>query len=303
MTPLIRIEQGDVRAVAAAWMRERPGGFRLLYCDPPFFTGRDRVADAGAYPDSGRTLEEYLAWMAQVLAAQAPLLAPDGFFCLHADYHSGHYLKVLGDRIFGYRNFRNEIIWHYTGRRMAGRRRVNQKHDALYIWARSPAARMRPLFEPAWTRHEYVRMKRQAVHRDADRREWIWGHAGRGRSKAYRIYLDEAVARGRAVDSVWDLPILNTSARERTGYPTQKPEALLERLVDLLSDPGDLVGDLMAGSGTLAAAAARRGRSAWVSDLNPAAVAVMRARLRPLAAAGGLGWEDRTRPQAEPSGS
>ncbi|MBX5467803.1 MAG: site-specific DNA-methyltransferase [Firmicutes bacterium] len=254
--------------------------FRCIYWDPPFFTGRDRRGDRGAFVDAWDSLGEYLAVMRRHWEAMAERLRPDGFFALHCDWHASHYLKVLGDAIFGYDQFRNEIVWHYTGRRQGARWRLNAKHDVILVWAKSRRALMHPLFEP-WDRAQYVRMKRQKVHRDEEGREWIWGHRGRGRSHAYRIYLDEVVRQGRALDDVWDLPILNTSDRERVGYPTQKPTALLRRLLALLTDPGDLVGDFMAGSGTTGVAARELGRRAVLADVNPEAVAVMIERLRP----------------------
>jgi site-specific DNA-methyltransferase (adenine-specific) len=120
-----------------------------------------------------------------------------------------------------------------------------------------------------------VARKRQQVHRDADGREWIWGHAGRGRSHAYRIDVAAQVARGRPVDSVWDIPIINTSAAERTGWPTQKPLALLERIVAASVPEGGRIGDFLAGSGTTAEAAFRQGRRFVAADRDRRAVAIM----------------------------
>ena len=83
-------------------------------------------------------------------------------------------------------------------------------------------------------------MKKQKVHTDNDGREWIWGHAGKGKSHNYRMYLDEVIAKGKAVSAEWTIPIVNTSAKERTGYPTQKPLALYERIIQASSNEGDL---------------------------------------------------------------
>jgi site-specific DNA-methyltransferase (adenine-specific) len=134
------------------------------------------------------------------------------------------------------------------------------------------------VFEP-WQKDEYVAMKKQKVHLDDEGREWIWGHQGRGKSHAYRIYLDEQVRRGRAIDSVWDIPIINTSAKERVGYPTQKPMALMTRVVELTTAPGDWVADFAGGSGTTGVAARALGRRCWIGDANPAAVEMMAVRL------------------------
>jgi len=260
-----------------------PASYDAIYLDPPFWTQRMHHGERGAFSDCWETLDDYLQWLAPWITEARRLLKPDGWFWLHADYHADAYLRVLADQIFDRRNFRNEIIWHYTGRRTPARRRFNQKHDVLLVYARSPASRLNPLFEP-WSRAEYLRMKRQRLYRDESGREWIWGHAGRGRSKAYRIYLDEQVARGRAIDSVWDLPIINTSARERSGYPTQKPIALLKRIILASSPPGGVVGDFMAGSGTTGVAAFQCGRRFVLVDRVEEAVRIAEERLAGLGA-------------------
>ncbi|AUW92910.1 MAG: site-specific DNA-methyltransferase [Sulfobacillus thermotolerans] len=254
------------------------GMMQLVYTDPPFYSGKVQKADAGAFVDRWPTLTAYLEFIRTYMVSILPLLAPTGFFVLHCDYHASHYIKVIGDEVFGYENFRNEIVWHYTGRRTPAGLRVNSKHDVLLIWARSGAARMQPLSDP-WGREHYIRMKKQQVHVDENGREWIWGHKGRGQSHAYRIYIDEAVRQGRYIDSVWDMPIIAISSKERTGYPTQKPVQLLDRVVELLTTPGQWVGDFMAGSGTTGVAAVSRGRPVVLGDSNPDAVAIIRRRM------------------------
>ncbi len=254
------------------------GFFQLVYADPPFYSGKVQRAEFGEFNDRWATLTDYLQFMEDYIREIPALLSPTGFFVLHCDPHASHYLKVLGDKIFGYENFRNEIIWHYTGRRTPAVQRVNSKHDVLLVWAAGGGARMTGLVDP-WTRDYYVQMKRQAVYTDEDGREWLWGHRGKGQSHAYRLYIDTAVEQGRPIDSVWDIPIINTSARERTGYPTQKPLALLRRVVSLLSREGDWVADLMAGSGTVGEAALGLGRPVFLGDANPSAVKIMRQRI------------------------
>lgn len=271
-----RVVLGDGLAV----MRSLPeGSFDAIYLDPPFRTGKAREGDRAEFADSWPSLESYLDWLEPFVEESHRLLRPSGWFWLHLDWHSVHYAKVLTDRLFGPRRFRNEIIWHYTGRRTPAARRFNQKHDTILLYARSEASRLTPLAEP-WSRDAYVHMKRQQVHRDPDGREWIWGHAGRGRSKAYRIYIDEQVERGRAIDSVWDIPIINTSAAERTGFPTQKPLELLERICRASVPEGGLIGDFLAGSGTTGVAAFNTGRRFFLVDRLDAAVAVAAERLR-----------------------
>jgi DNA modification methylase len=275
MNPINRVVLGD----GLRFMGTLPDAtLDAIYFDPPFFTGESQQGDRGQFEDRWASMESYLDWLKPWATEAFRLLKPTGWLWLHLDWHTIHYAKVLLDNVFGIRNFRNEIIWHYTGRRTPAVRRFNQKHDSLLLYGRSPSAKLAPLFEP-WTRDEYVTLKRQAVHVDDEGREWIWGHAGRGRSRAYRIYLDDQVDRGRAVDSVWDLPIINTSAKERTGYPTQKPEALLRRIVASSVPPHGLIGDFMAGSGTTACAAWDLGRRFLIADSSPDAVAIAAERL------------------------
>jgi site-specific DNA-methyltransferase (adenine-specific) len=274
-TPL-KILSGNVKDVVASLPRNEV--FQMVYCDPPFYSGKLKVADAAEFEDRWDSLSDYLVAMEENLVVMAERVADTGFFALHCDFHASHYLKVLGDRIFGYENFRNEIVWHYKGRRQLAILRLNSKHDVILVWGKSSQARMNAVVEPV-DRDSYVKMKRQPVQIDEDGREWIWGHMGRGRSKAYRIYIDEVIRRGKPVDDVWEIPIINLTARERVGYPTQKPIALLRRLIELLSEPGDVVADFMAGSGTLGVAALQLGRRAVLGDRSPQAIQVMNRRL------------------------
>lgn len=187
-----------------------------------------------------------------------PLLAPNGSLVLHLDQRAVHYAKVLLDRLLGEERFVNEIIWHYTG---GGRSksRFSNKHDTLLWYAAGP----RPRFNVDAVRVPYAPTSRYA--------------SGGIVSKAGKRYLPHPD--GTPVDDVWDIPIVNPMSRERAGYPTQKPLALLERLVAALTDPGDLVVDLFCGSGTTLVAAARLGRR-WIGgDRSAAAIACARQRL------------------------
>ena len=125
----------------------------------------------------------------------------------------------------------------------------------------------------------YLKMKKQELHKDDDGREWIWGHAGKGKSHEYKIYIDEVISKGRNLSSTWKIPIVNTSSKERLDYPTQKPEALLERIINASSNPGDLVMDVFAGSGTTAAVAEKLGRRWIVCDFGKHAIYTMQKRM------------------------
>lgn len=212
------------------------------------------------------------------------ILKQSGSFYLHCDPTSSHYLKLVLDAVFCPQggDFRNEIIWHYTGRRMVSSKTFNSKHDVIFFYTKSDANPIVEYPSEPWTKEEYIHMKKQEVHTDTDNRQWIWGHAGKGKSHHYKIYLDEVVANGRPVDDVWDIPIINTSSKERQGYPTQKPETLLERIIKASSSEGDVVLDAYCGCGTTIAVAQRLKRQ-WIGiDITYASIAVVLRRLEPL---------------------
>jgi len=236
--------------------------FRLLYLDPPFLTGVKRVGTGSDYSYDDRwpgKLQEYLPWLEKNLRAMIPLLLPNGSLVLHLDWRVVHYAKVLLDGILGADAFQNEIIWHYTG---GGRSkcRFSCKHDSL-LWYSSGNC---PMFNIEAVRVAYKPTSGYA-------RSGIVSAAG----KHYRPH-----PKGTPVDDVWDIPIVNPMSRERVGYPTQKPLALLERLISALSSPGDLIGDFFCGSGTTLVAAERL-RRLWVGgDVSPAAIRCTGNRLK-----------------------
>ncbi|MEY4768936.1 MAG: hypothetical protein RL637_1575 [Pseudomonadota bacterium] len=260
----------------------------LIYLDPPFFSNRNYEVIWG---DKGeiRSFEDrwagginhYIEWLKERVIEMHRILKSTGSIFLHCDWHANAYIRVLIlDRIFGENNFRNEIIWHYTGRRMESKIAFNSKHDVIFFYAKSKQTCIKNYPKEEYTRDSYVKMKKQEVHCDEDGREWIWGHAGKGKSHHYKIYIDEAVANGRAVDDVWDIPIINTSSKEKIGYPTQKPEALLERIIQCASNENDIVLDPFVGGGTTIAVADKLNRY-WIGiDSSVQAIKVSEMRLQ-----------------------
>lgn len=246
-----RLFRGDMLNVASLLAEQ---SFRLIYLDPPFLTGRERVGANPDYVYDDRwqgNLNAYLPWLEQRLKAVASLLQADGSLVLHLDWRASHYARVMLDQIFGRDNFINEIIWHYTG---GGRskRRFSCKHDTLLWYSRS----LKPYFDIDAVRVPYKPTS---------------GFAKGGIKAASGRHYQPNPA-GTPVDDVWDIPIINPLAKERVGYPTQKPKILLERLISALSAPGDLVGDFCCGSGTTLICAEKLGRN-WVgADASPAAI-------------------------------
>ncbi len=268
--------QGDNLAFLAA---QPAGSTDLIVTDPPFATGRRRsgsdrlAASPGAaaarrtraaaashpgFEDRWPSVDAYLAFLRPRLIAMRELLARNGSLVVHLDYRVVHDVRRELDGIFGRDHFVNEIIWHYTGGGRA-RGRFSRKHDNLLWYAKGRA----------WT-----------FNIDAVREPYAPGSGyARGGivSRAGKRYLPHP--RGTPADDVWDIPIINPLSPERCGYPTQKPERLLERLILALSSPGDQVVDPFCGSGTTLVVAARLGRRWMGCDDSPAAIAATRKRL------------------------
>jgi SAM-dependent methyltransferase len=256
--------------VLARLADELAGAVRLAYLDPPFGTGTQfllgpgrRRGEAGpapepAYRDLAPDPGAWLAFMDLRLQLARQLLAPDGTLVLHVDPRLDWAARGLIDAVFGPGHIINQIIWHYTG---GGRskRYFSRKHDVLYWVARGRSW----TFRPDAVRQPYRRTSGYA-------RGGIVARSG----KRYLPHPE-----GTPVDDVWHLPIVNPRSPERLGYPTQKPERLLHRLLAATTDPGDLVLDPFSGSGTTAAVAERLGRRWLAIDASPAAVRITRERL------------------------
>ncbi len=237
----------------------RPSSVDLIYADPPFFTGRARTLDrrtaVPGYEDRWpRGRGHYIGWLVERIAALRTLLKPGGSLFLHLDWHAVHAAKVALDDVFGEHLFVNEIIWAYrTGG--AGKRRLARKHDTLLFYANSPGYKFHPLRERSDLAHRYG-FANAGVQVDA-----------RG---AFRMTL---------LRDVWEIPALRGNHPERVPFPTQKPLALLRRVVALVTDPGDLVLDPFCGSGTTLVAALESGRRAIGVDTSRPALDLARARL------------------------
>ena len=251
-----------------------PEGFaRLIYIDPPFNTGeaqkRERIrvvktdgagdrggfggrrydvskVESGSYEDDFGDFEAFL--MPRIELALR-CLTPDGSLFVHLDYREVHYIKVALDRLLGRKRFKNEIIWAYDfgGR---SRNRWPSKHDTILWYTKDP--------------NDYV------FHFDAmDRIPYM----------APGLVSKEKAKRGKTPTDVWWHTIVPTGGHEKTGYPTQKPLGVLNRVIKVHSSPGDIVLDFFAGSGTTAEAAIRHGRGFVLVDSNPNAVQIAATRL------------------------
>jgi len=245
----------------------------LIYIDPPFFSGKnyDLVFDdqfaIRAFEDTfNGSMESYLSFMEERIRQLHRVLKPTGSFYLHCDWHVSHYLKVLCDKIFGYNNFQNEIIWKYnTGG--ASKKGFSKKHDNIFFYVKGndyTFNTQREPFREDKTNH--------FTNMDNDGRKYRIRKSG---GKEYKYYLDE----GRICHDTWNIDSLNASAKERLGYPTQKPEALLERIIKASSNEGDIVLDAFCGCGTTLVVAKKLKRQ-WVGiDVSPIGCTVMSDRI------------------------
>jgi DNA modification methylase len=275
-----RLIEGDNLAALSA-LAERSERAMLVYLDPPFFTGREhehvereRTADGvrrtltKAFDDRWNSLEEYLGALYERLRAARELLADEGCLVLHVDPKTSHYAKIVCDELFGPRAFASEIIWRYR-RWPAKTKNFQRVHDVLLRYVKNPDAspRFHQLYEPlaASTLATWGESRQRAVVDDSGRRR--------------RSSVTAEPSPGTPLGDVWDISIIAPVARERTGYPTQKPEALLQRLVEACTEPGDLVLDAYAGSGTTLAVCARLERRAIGIDMNARSLEITRERL------------------------
>jgi site-specific DNA-methyltransferase (adenine-specific) len=258
------------------------GIFQVAYLDPPFNTGRvqrrrtlatvtasdgDRTGFQGrryatsvlAESSYAHEFDDYLGFLEPRLLEVRRLLCETGTLYLHIDYREAHYVKLLLDGLFGRDCFLNEIIWAYDyGARP--RRRWPAKHDTILVYVKDP--------DRYW-------FDAEAVEREP--------------YMAPGLVTAEKAARGKLPTDVWWHTIVSPTGKEKTGYPTQKPEGILRRIVQASSKPGDWCLDCFAGSGTLGAVAAALGRRFVLIDSNPEAVAVARRRVAAVSTSGSNG--------------
>lgn len=251
-----------------------------IYIDPPFGTGVVQHGRGHRYADRADDPDAFVAWISPLLEHCRRTLAPTGSLFVHLDYRAVHYVKVALDRLFGRERFVNEIVWCYS---VGGksRRGFGRKHDTILWYARGADYAFYP---------DAIRVPRRG---GSHMRVVLDGGAAvqeKTDRKTGRIYR-YPVAAGKVPEDWWtDVETLNHSDRERTGWPSQKPERLVERIVRAVTEPGDRVADWFSGSGTTAAVSQRLARRFLVVDREPSAVDVCVARLvsqgRSLAKAG-----------------
>lgn len=270
------------------------GKVDLIYIDPPFDSKADyrtkvtlpgveleqrpTVIEQFAYSDTWSDgTASYLAMITPRLILMRELLADTGSIYVHLDWHVGHYVKLVLDEVFGKKNFRNEIVWHYSGWNKQLQTSFEKRHDTLFMYGKSDLQHFASFFEMWGSKEEYVKKRKQKVHVDHDGREYVLSDAGNG--ERIKRFLDDVMREGVVVDDVWHMDKLNNSSNESVGYSTQKTEELLSRILTASCPANGLVADFFGGSGTTAAVAEKLGRRWITTDLGKPACMIMRKRL------------------------
>lgn len=245
-------------------------GVRLVYIDPPFASKQDfSNKDSKAYSDKLKG-GEFLEWLRKRLILLRELLADNGSIYIHLDWHKSHYIKVLMDEIFGEGNFRNEIIWHYENKPQFGfMKTLPHDFDSILLYSKTsdyilnhqlvPVKKVQKQAVVGWD----PKLKKRIAKRDS----------------SGKIIYEERTE--KYMGSVWTLPLIHPLAKERkeVNYPTQKPEVLLERVIKVSSNVGDIVLDCFGGSGTTAAVSEKLGRRWITGDVGKLSIYTIQKRI------------------------
>lgn len=259
----------------------------LIYIDPPFFTNKQYEvvwkdeAEIRSYKDRWEGgIEHFISWLKPRVRAMYEVLKPTGSFYLHCDWHANAHIRIMLDEIFGEENFQNEIIWYYRGGGVS-KERFGRRHDTIYFYTKGNK----------WTFN--ADEVRTPYSEETLKRLKYKARAFRG-ERVYETYEPHPL--GKFPDDVWIMQPVMPSSKERVGYPTQKPEALLERIIKASSNKGDVVLDAFCGCGTTISVAQQLGRK-WIGiDISPTAIKVIQRRLdkggeRTLGAKEGINYE------------
>jgi DNA modification methylase len=286
---------------------EKEGGLKLIYIDPPFAVGSDfgfdiqingekaekkqSIIEEIAYRDTwGKGISSYLTMMYERLKLMHNLLADDGSIYVHCDYRVSSYLKLLLDDIYGSDNFKNNVIWYYR-RWTAGSGSFQKMHDDILFFSKSENFELNPVYiettegqkrkhEKGWDRNTVKINGKRQPQLLVYNQDKVDEAVQKGRinlddyARVVQVNSNETIA-----PDVWEINYINSQATERIDYPTQKPEALLERIIKASSNEGDLVADFFSGSGTAAVVAEKLGRKWIATDLGRFAIHTTRKRM------------------------
>ena len=267
------VRHGDCLVVVSGLAAE---SVDLVYVDPPFFTQkthslvtRDRTTKF-EFSDEWKSRVEYIEFLRVRLELFRRVINTTGSLFFHCDTNASHHIRCLLDEVFGEAMFRSEIIWHYR-RWSNSQRNPLPSHQTIFFYSKTDAYQYHQIFD-AYSPSTNVDQILQRRQRDRH------GKSVYARDDDGNVVSD-GHKKGVPIADVWDIPFLNPKARERVGYPTQKPILLLERVMSLVTRPGDLVLDPFCGSGTTLVAAELLGRNSFGVDVASEAVQLARQRL------------------------
>ncbi|TFH00307.1 MAG: site-specific DNA-methyltransferase, partial [Candidatus Thorarchaeota archaeon] len=321
--------KGDCLEIIQKRLDGFKGKFKLIYIDPPFLSGTQytlkqktsgnadtagTLSDTLTYSDKWEGIDDYLSFMKPRLEAMKELLSNKGSFWVHLDWHVSHYVKVVLDEIFGYKNFVNEIVWKRTNSPKAQSKGFGTQHDVILLYTMDPHNfQVKPIYREHDNKslkpYSYsdekgkfrlIEIEAQGIQRTEGRKQFEW----RGRTAPY-LYKKEKLddwwesgmiyrsrfgrytkkqyikdSPGLLVSDLWhDIAPVQGASQENTGFLTQKPEALLDRIIKSSTEEGDLVGDFFAGSGTTAIVAEDLNRRWILCDESESSLDVIRKRI------------------------
>ncbi|MBW2655146.1 MAG: site-specific DNA-methyltransferase, partial [Deltaproteobacteria bacterium] len=286
---------------------EKQGGIKLIYIDPPFDVGADfsmdieiggetltkkpNILEEIAYRDTwGKGADSFISMIYERLVLMRDLLAEDGSIYVHCDWRVNSYIRLVLDEVFGKENYRNDLIWYYR-RWTAGSGAYQRMHDTMFFYSKSTSFKLNPVYIEA------TEGQKKKHNKGWDRNSVLIKGKRQPQLLVYnQTKVDEAVEQGRInlddyarivtvntgktiAPDVWEINYINSQAKERIDYPTQKPEALLDRIIKSSSNEGDIVADFFCGSGTTSAVAEKLGREWIASDLGKFAIHTTRKRM------------------------
>jgi len=281
---ILSMKKPEIEKIFQAYGESLPNQFvDLIYMDPPFFSNRKYEViwgdgsevrsfnDNHWYSSDGtrrKTIDAFLEFIRERVEKCYSILKPTGSFYLHCDWHASHYLKVMLDSIFGYNNFRNEIVWYYYNRWTAGKKDFQRVHDVILRYTKTNEYVFNIQYQPYSKSMEDGFQKNGYVKRSSPKKgDYI-----------------STKKEGVAMHDVWNISFIHSQSKERIGYPTQKPEALMERIIKSSSNAGDIVLDPFCGCGTTLASAYKLKRHFIGIDVSNTACLLVEDRLKKLGA-------------------
>lgn len=247
----------------------------MVYLDPPFFTQKEhKLKDTNGYEysfdDKWDSIYEYILYLKVRLEEVKKLLKDTGTIFLHCDNTASHYIKVMLDEVFGFENFRSEIIWAYK-RWSNSKNGLLNSHQTIFFYSKSKNYKFNKIFTDYSVTTNIDQILQDRIRNDNGKTVYKTGTDG-------KIVLSNE-KKGVPLSDVWEIPFLNPKAKERVGYPTQKPILLLERILDISTDEGDVVLDPFCGSGTTLVASLLKNRKYIGIDKNSDAIELSKKRL------------------------